>query len=97
MGILNSASVSITEALLEKRKSLINEDVKETEFEKEAKEEFEEDLDNQEVIEGSENSDEEEEVTEGSEDKVSPVNLIINANYQKLVGSKYFFVPTRYK
>lgn len=87
MGILNSASVSITEALLEKRKSLINEDVKE------AKEEFEEDLDNQEVIEGSENSDEEEEVTEGSEDKVSPVNLIINANYQKLVGSKYFFVP----
>lgn len=94
MGILNSASVSITEALLEKRKSLINEDVKETEFEKEAKEEFEEDLDNQEVIEGFDNSDEEdEEVTEGSEDKVSPVNLIINANYQKLVGSKYFFVP----
>lgn len=91
MGILNSASVSITEALLEKRRS-INENVKETEFEKEAKEEFEEDLDNQEVIEGSDNPDEEE-VTEGSEDKVSPVNLIINANYQKLVGSKYFFVP----
>lgn len=89
MGILNSASVSITEALLEKRKSLINEDVKETEFEKKAKE----DLDNQEVIEGSEDSEDEEEITEGSDDKVSPVNLIINANYQKLVGSKYFFVP----
>lgn len=92
MGILNSASVSITEALLEKRKS-INENVKETDFEKEAKEEFEEDLDNQEVIEGSDNSEGEEEITEGSDDKVSPVNLIINANYQKLVGSKYFFVP----
>ena len=92
MGILNSASVSITEALLEKRRS-INENVKETEFEKEAKEEFEEDLDNQEVIESSEDSEGEEEITEGSDDKVSPVNLIINANYQKLVGSKYFFVP----
>lgn len=92
MGILNSASVSITEALLEKRRS-INENVKETEFEKKAKEEFEEDLDNQEVIEGSEDSEDEEEITEGSDDKVSPVNLIINANYQKLVGSKYFFVP----
>ena len=94
MGILNSASVSIAEALLQKRKSLINEDVKETEFEKEAKEEFEEDLDNQEVIEGSDDSEEdEEEITEGNEDTVSAVNLIINANYQKLVGSKYFFVP----
>lgn len=93
MGILNSASVSITEALLDKRKSLINEDVKEIEFEKKAKEEFEEDLDNQEVIESSEDSEDEEEITEGSDDKVSPVNLIINANYQKLVGSKYFFVP----
>lgn len=93
MGILNSASVSITEALLEKRKSLISEDVKETEFEKKAKEEFEEDLDNQEVIESAEDSEGEEEITEGSDDKVSPVNLIINANYQKLVGSKYFFVP----
>lgn len=93
MGILNSVSVSIAEALLEKRKSLINEDVKETEFEKKAKEEFEEDLDNQDVIEGSEDSEDGEEITEGSDDKVSPVNLIINANYQKLVGSKYFFVP----
>jgi hypothetical protein len=93
MGILNSASNSITEALLQKRKSLINEDVKETEFEKEAKEEFEEDLDNQEVIEGSENSEEDEEITEANEDTVSAINLIISANYQKLVGSKYFFVP----
>lgn len=76
MGILNSASVSITEALLEKRKSLISEDVKETEFEKKAKEEFEEDLDNQEVIESSEDSEGEEEITEGSDDKVSPVILL---------------------
>ena len=85
--------LALQRLLLEKRKSLISEDVKETEFEKKAKEEFEEDLDNQEVIESSEDSEGEEEITEGSDDKVSPVNLIINANYQKLVGSKYFFVP----
>ena len=94
MGILKTTCDSIAESLLKKRNELINEDVKETELEKQAKEEFEEDLENQEVIEDSENSKEdEEEITEGDSDKEVPINLIINANYQKLVGSKYFFVP----
>lgn len=94
MGILQTTCDSIAESLLKRRNESINEDVKETELEKQAKEEFEEDLENQEVIEDSENSKEdEEEITEGDSDKEVPINLIINANYQKLVGSKYFFVP----
>lgn len=94
MGILKTTCDSIAESLLRKRNESINEDVKETELEKQAKEEFVEDLENQEVIEDSENSKEdEEEITEGDSEKVVPINLIINANYQKLVGSKYFFVP----
>nr|DAR91078.1 MAG TPA: hypothetical protein [Caudoviricetes sp.] len=93
MGILQTTCDSIAESLLRKRNESINEDVKETELEKQAKEEFEEDLENQEVIEDSENSEDEEEITEGDSDKEVPINLIINANYQKLVGSKYFFVP----
>jgi len=47
-------------------------------------------LDSEEV---AKNSEDEEEITEGDSDKEVPINLIINANYQKLVGSKYFFVP----
>ena len=82
MGILNTNNVA--DALLEKRKSVLNEGVEKSDFQKSAEEEFQDELDNQELVEG---------INEG-EDSTDPLNTIINSNYQKYVGSKYFFVPS---
>lgn len=82
LSILNTNSVA--DALLEKRKNILNEGVEKSEFQKSAEEEFQDELDSQELVEG---------INEAESD-LDPVNTIINSNYQKYVGSKYFFVPS---